>query len=117
MASINYTRTIRDRAHELALATQDAYSFARFGLGAWRQCCAILLRRGYTEARAEAILRSTLMRYAADDARGFYRATSADMVRLLDQPSTADYLEELFAETETPEPTPSRQALRLVWSR
>lgn len=68
----------------LAAATADAYSFDRYR--DWRACVALLLRRGYTERQAEAILRSKHMRWAADQSPNRYgRVTSADLARYLDK--------------------------------
>ena len=81
------TRTARARA--LADRTADAYSYDNYGEVAWRASAALLLRRGYTEADAETILRSKWTRWAADmasDRKGwrYGRTTSTDLARFLD---------------------------------
>lgn len=52
------------RAKALAEKTADAFSFDNYRL--WPSVCAMLLRRGYSEQEAEAILRSKHMRWAHD---------------------------------------------------
>lgn len=58
--------TVKNRTLAVALAakTADAYSADRY-LN-WTAVCAMLVRSGYTEQQAEAILRSKHMRWAAD---------------------------------------------------
>lgn len=76
----------RDRAANLAVATEDAYMAPMYGEASWRRCCYVLLRRGYTEREAEAILRSKIMRWA-DDGFGHghgFATNSAALVRYLD---------------------------------
>jgi hypothetical protein len=64
--------------------TCDAYSFDRFA--SWSACVALLLRRGYSEREAEAILRSKWMRWAGDASDHAYgHITSADLGRFLDE--------------------------------
>lgn len=47
----------------------DAYSFARYGIAAWRKCTTYLLKR-YTLEQTEVILRSKIMRWASDENGG-----------------------------------------------
>lgn len=110
------TSSLRNHADSIARRTMDAYSFNYYGFASWRMCCAFLISRGYSDTEVETVLRSKLMRYTADD-RKHARATSADLARTFNKPWVPEYLVELFAEANTPEPIPSRQALRLVWSR
>jgi hypothetical protein len=117
------------RASDVAHATTDAYAFPYFGIKQWSACTLLLASRGYNEAETRAILYSRVMRTAADDRQHPDRkATSADLLRLLELPSTAEYLRDNLDEyvlniigedliTETPATLPSRAALRLVWSR
>lgn len=119
------TFSVSDVAH----STKDAYSFKFYGSKQWAACVLLLACRGYNEAEARAILYSRIMRTAADDKQG-NRATSADLLRLLEMPSTVSYLREnldeyvlniigeglIAAETSAPKLN-SRNALRLAWSR
>lgn len=74
----------RDRAAALAERTSDAYSFDRYAN--WTACAAELLRMGYTEAQAEDILRSKIMRWAGDNSKNRYgRYTSRDMRRFIER--------------------------------
>lgn len=105
---------------DVAASTTDAYSFPVYGAKHWAACALLLACRGYNEPETRAILYSHLMRLAADGRTG-RRATSADLLRLLDQPATGDYLREnlddyvlnIIGEDVVAE---SRVALRLVWS-
>lgn len=68
----------------LAEKTSDAYSYDRYA--SWGACAAILLRRGFSEKEAEAILRSKWTRWAADSSEKPYgRATSNDLASFLDR--------------------------------
>ncbi len=72
-------------ADDLAQKTGDAYSATRYN--SWRNVCATLLKRGYTERQAEAILRSKWTRWAADAADANYgEATANDLVRFIEDP-------------------------------
>ena len=72
-------------AAALAERTSDAYSSNRYGESGWRGAAAMLLRRGFNERQAEAILRSKWTRWAADQAGKRYGHTSgADLARFLD---------------------------------
>ena len=77
------------RAVALAEATADAYSWDNYGEARWLACARMLLRRGYTEREAEAILRSKWTRWAADRASSrkgwrYGRTNSADLARMLE---------------------------------
>lgn len=77
--------TTRGLAIDLSTRTQDAYSVDRYA--SWVACAALLLRRGYSEREAEAILRSKWMRWASDGSGAPYgKATSGDLARFLDNP-------------------------------
>ncbi len=58
------TPSVTARAKALAEKTADAYMAD--GYRHWSAVCALLLRRGYSEIEAEAILRSKWMRWAGD---------------------------------------------------
>lgn len=70
--------------NDLAAATKDAYSFPRYGKTQWLACSAFLAARGYSIEQADAILRSKIMRYAADNAARYNRATVNDLADCLD---------------------------------
>lgn len=84
---------------EVVARTRDAYSIDRFG--SWLACARLLRDRGYTALEAEVILRSKIMRWAADhsqdDGRRYGRATAKDLARYLDQQRPA-FFDGLFAE-------------------
>ena len=75
---------LRSKAIMLALKTQDAYSVLAYRN--WAAVCTFLLKRGYTENEAEAILRSKWMRWAGDFAEKnkYGSLTSKDVARFLD---------------------------------
>lgn len=83
------------RAVALASRTEDAYAFDRYA--SWRSVAGVLLQRGYSEAEAEVLLRSKLMRWAADAADKRYgRASGLDLLRCIERwPTTVD---RVFAE-------------------
>lgn len=60
------TDTMKRRAQAAILAerTKDAYSFNRYG--SWQEVARRLLRMGFSEAEAEAVMRSKITRWAAD---------------------------------------------------
>ena len=108
----------------LAASTRDAYSYSYYGARNWLACCELLLDRGWHPIEADAILRSCLTRFAADgreNARA--KATATDLARLLeaqhDLQATIDTLVENINVPADGRPVklPSRNALRLVWSR
>lgn len=133
-------------ASDVARSTADAYAFHYYGAKQWAACALLLACRGFNEAETRAILYSRIMRTAADDrSQPDRKATSADLLRLLELPSTADYLREnlddyvlnIIGEDLTDEQRvvrsftdtvehwrahnrgaiPVRPTLRLVWSR
>jgi hypothetical protein len=63
--------------------TADAYSMDRYGKRQWRECVRLLLREGFTDVEAEAILRSKWMRWAADSSTHADVPSSADLARYL----------------------------------
>lgn len=72
----------------LAARTADAYSADAFGAVGWTECAAMLIRRGYGDEEAEAILRSKWTRWARDSCAkrrqyGHYRG--ADLAAYLDK--------------------------------
>lgn len=74
--------TLKQRAEALAEKTSGAYSADAYG-NSWTATCAMLLRRGYTEREAEAILRSKWTRWARDmDSK--YEGNSKTLERFLD---------------------------------
>lgn len=71
-------------AQALAAKTADAYSAARYA--SWPACAAYLLRAGFSEREAEAILRSKHTRWAADESRARYgRVSARDLQRYLER--------------------------------
>jgi hypothetical protein len=78
----------RALAAELAERTADAYSYDNYGEASWRACAAMLLRRGYSDEEAEAILRSKWTRWAADSTNRkswkYGATTSLDLARFID---------------------------------
>jgi hypothetical protein len=75
--------TIKDRAAALSEQTATSYSWDRYSN--WTAVCAMLLRRGFTEREAEAILRSKWTRWAGDGSTNAYgHCTSKDLARFLD---------------------------------
>ncbi len=124
MARWNTALALGQTAKALAIVTEDAYSFARYGHNVWAACYARLLQRGYNTIEAQAIMRSKLTRIAGDHRQG-QRITSCDLTRLLDsiEPTELralvdDYVIGIFGPDEDePTPAPTAPALRLVWSR
>lgn len=55
-------------ARKVALATQDAYSYDRYGANAWLATAKWLAKQGLTERQIEAMLRSKHTRWAMDAA-------------------------------------------------
>jgi hypothetical protein len=91
---------------EFAESTSDAYSYSRYGDGAWRQCHRMLRKRGYTDKQVESIMRSKWTRWAADHSGKEYgRVSSKDLERWLDicgghnRPVTLNDVEQLTLET------------------
>lgn len=82
----------RTDANKIAEATQDAYSFSRYGQKAWAASCRMLLRRGYDVRQIEAIMRSKWTRWAADGGKN-EKPTSKDLERFLDDPRNECTLE------------------------
>jgi len=50
----------------MMVKTSEAYSFSRYGAGAWRKSIENLFELGYNKKEVEWILNSKLMRWAAD---------------------------------------------------
>lgn len=72
-----------------ARAYTDAYSAHRYGRAEFGSITVLLLERGYTEAETEGLLRSKLLRWAADAALASGdpdRATAGDVAAFLDNP-------------------------------
>jgi hypothetical protein len=98
------TTDLKATARAVAERTADAYSWDNYGEARWYACALMLLKRGYSEQEAEAILRSKWTRWAADAASNrkgwrYGRTTSADLARFLDA---------------TPEPLRSAEVAELV---
>lgn len=55
-------------AREVALKTQDAYSYERYGANAWLATAKWLAKQGLTGRQIEAMLRSKHTRWAMDHA-------------------------------------------------
>jgi hypothetical protein len=73
--NINRSNQIRASAKVLASRTGNAYSYDRYR--SWNAVAEALLRRGYSEREAEAIMRSKWLRWAADDIGARYGHASA----------------------------------------
>ena len=85
----------RQRIDDLAERTATAYSWDNYGETRWRAATRMLVRRGYTDAEVEAILRSKWTRWAADMASDrpgwrYGRTNAADLARFLDSMNAAD---------------------------
>jgi len=80
--------TIKEHAQALATKTADAYSWDNYGEKRWLDCCLMLLKRGFTEREAEAILRSKWTRWAGDMAsdkgRTYGHVRASDLARFID---------------------------------
>lgn len=63
-----------------------AYSSDAYTPNAWRECCRMLARRGFSGKQIEWIMRSKFTRWASDGrkAKAWGRATSKDLARFLD---------------------------------
>ncbi len=72
------------RADRLAEKTADAYSWDSYGERGWRAAIKMLLRRDYSDAQIEAVMRSKWTRWAGDQASKSDRVNSADLARLID---------------------------------
>jgi hypothetical protein len=66
---------------ELATRVDDAYMTDRYGEGAWLRVCRFLKDEGFSEAEAEAVLRSKHMRWAHDAKLTNGEPNSADFKR------------------------------------
>lgn len=83
------TTTFAQRVRALAERTADAFSWDNYSGYRWTAAVAMLLRRGYSDREAEAILRSKWTRWAADMASSrkgwrYGRTSSSDLARFLD---------------------------------
>lgn len=70
---------------KLRLSTRDAYSYKRYKATAWRVAIGELDKLGFNEFEIETILRSKLMRWAADEfetvgPRGGARLTGKEII-------------------------------------
>lgn len=88
-------------AAQLAKNTKDAYSFSRYGKAQWLACATLLAARGYSYEQADAVLRSKIMRYAADNAARYNRATVNHLADCLDNrmggpESLAEYISDVI---------------------
>ena len=74
------TETMKRRAQAAILAerTEDAYSANRYG--SWQEVARRLLRMGFSEAEAEAVMRSKITRWAADASNARYGKVPAKVV-------------------------------------
>jgi hypothetical protein len=72
----------------LAAATTDAYSHDRYGPTEWLASCALLADRGFTQRQAETVLRSSIMRWAADAYGDDYEGEAQHLRRYLDEQNT-----------------------------
>lgn len=67
------------RAQAVAERCADAYSVDRYA--SWPEVARVLLAMGFTEAEAEAVMRSKITRWAADDTPHRYGRVPARLVR------------------------------------
>jgi hypothetical protein len=66
-------------ADQVAAATEDAYSFDRYGATNWLRACRMLARRGYNAREIEAFMRSKHTRWAGDTANKNSGVTAKDL--------------------------------------
>ena len=110
MTAATAPRSKVEKLNALAERTADAFSFDRYR--SWRGVCAMLLRRGFSEREAEAILRSKWTRWAADrsNAKSYGNASAADLASFIDfsyslaqlKKEVAALVLETFGETDDP---------------
>ena len=75
-----------DVAQIQALADRAADAYSADCYASWKACAAALLRRGYSDRQAEAILRSKITRWAVDSSgKREGRATANDLLRFMDR--------------------------------
>lgn len=64
-------QTLKERIQDVATRTNDAFSHDRYGEREWLECTKyLMIDRKLSDRQAEAVLRSKLMRWAADRANG-----------------------------------------------
>lgn len=98
LADAQPPRSLKERAARLAEQTADAYSADAYT--SWRACAMLLLKRGYSEREAEAILRSKVTRWAGDASNKRYgQITARDLAAYLDKHVTPAFVAELVAGT------------------
>jgi hypothetical protein len=91
------SKELKRLAATLALNTNDAYSFARYG--SWNAVAFALLKAGYSLHEAEAIMRSKWARWASDSSdRPYGRATAKCLVDYASKQSRVD-LDEIVVGT------------------
>lgn len=71
------------QAHAVAQKCLNAYSVDRYR--SWKGVAAALAKRGYTEQQIEIIMRSKLMRWAADEAGRDSNAPSSVILAFIDK--------------------------------
>ena len=94
----------RELAKQIAQATEDAYSFNRYGAKRWEACCFMLLGYGFTAREVEAIMRSKWTRWAGDASNNRYGyINSADLKRFANWTAddTRRQVHEMAAPSET----------------
>ena len=84
---------IKERARILAERAKDAYSADRYH--SWASVAEALLRRGYTEEQAEAIMRSKWTRWAGDvwDGGQYGKLPARAVLAFLDDPRNGATIE------------------------
>lgn len=88
--------TIKERAEHIA--NQGGYSADRYR--DWAGVARMLLRRGYTDQEAEAIMRSKWTRWAADmSGQAYGRVTTSALAKFLDDPKQKCTKEEVVKMT------------------
>lgn len=86
------------KARELAEKTKDAYSADAFGEAEWKKAAKMLLKRGYSPAQAEGILRSKWTRWCRDAYSDAGEGKAKYLEQFLDEPKnncTLEHVESL----------------------
>lgn len=80
------TTNERMTVNEMDEKTSDAYSYDRYSRSGWRQSIKYLQSLGFDDELVEEVLRSKIMRWAADSAANnrYGRNTSKDLQRYLE---------------------------------
>lgn len=93
---VKVSKGIKARAKALAQQASDAYYAKRYR--SWPACAEFLLRRGYDEKEAEALLRSKVMRYADQTFKG--KANTRHLAVFFDDPKNQRGIAEILEESD-----------------